>query len=167
MEDAGLKHTISKLPMTARFRPSLAALRKVHKKGVIDHQQSSTLRHSDLVQAGLGSLDAADRCVPQPGHAQSCPTLHVLRTALGCCPCSSLLQGGWSSGMPQMGVSSPPWPSLGVHSLCRAACSLQECPAWAASTMGVCAPMLHFHSAPASSSRFHVAATYASRPRQS
>ena len=74
MDGAGLKHTISKLPMTARFRPSLAALRKVHKKGVIAHQQSTTLRHSDLVQAGLGSLDAADRCASQPGRA--CPCQH-------------------------------------------------------------------------------------------
>ena len=72
MDGAGLKRTISKLSMTARFRPSLAALRKVHKRGVIAHQQSTTLSHSDLVQAGLGSLDAADRCGPEPEYACSC-----------------------------------------------------------------------------------------------
>ena len=87
MDGAGLKRTISKLPMTARFRPSLAALRKVHKKGVIGHMQSTTLRHSDLVQAGLGSLDAADRCVSQPWHA--CPCQH-------CICCTQDATDGWA-----------------------------------------------------------------------
>ena len=79
MDGAGLRHAISKLPITARFRPSLAALRKVHKKGVIAHQQSTTLRHSDLVQAGLGSLDAADRYASQPGRASTACAAHSLK----------------------------------------------------------------------------------------